>query len=133
MAFFYLTDFIGSGTEDDPYRPRGSDAAELWTINDLTNSQSDDAGVKQLCFLGADRAVGGGPNTIFLGNDKRAVPGQAIKAQLRARLRLDRDIAGATVAEIIRDVLENHGDHDNPAKWNPIRPGEPIQLGGEVL
>ena len=122
---YYLAPFVGTGTDDAPFRPP---TAQPFTLLDLRADVTQRAGWCLLAVPVAEAIPGAVEISDAL---DRNIPG-GIRTALRQRLGID--VSARTVRELVFELLIEKPDL---LGIPPIRPGRDgrkrIYLGGEVV
>src|SRR3989337_877625 len=125
MSHHYLAPYVGTGTEDDPFRPKGVDGLKTWTAIDLRADCTQAAGFALLAVETPNPSIGP-----YLGDDPDAErPG--LPGLIRASLGV---LPEATrLRDILAELLIVHG-RDDGTRHRPMRPSKDgqytIWLGG---
>ena len=123
---YYLAPYIGTGTNSDPFRPRGSDQAG-WGAIDL---RADFAQVTGRCLLWLPV-----PDADFALTELATVPTESLSVPRRQGLE---SVLGVTLTQtrfqqIVEELLLTHARADG-TRWKPLRPMRDglyrIYLGG---
>lgn len=115
---YYLAPYIGSGTADDPCRPRGFEQGQ-WAAIDLrpNGGATLDGGGLNACLLYL--AVHDPSRLLFqIGDDRQEFILPAIKKKLASRLYLT-DLSCSTVEEFIEELCVS----PPPNGWKPVTAG----------
>ena len=126
MSHHYLAPYVGTGTEDDPFRPKGVDGLKTWTAIDLRADCTQAAGFALLAIETPDPSIGP-----YLGDDPDTErPG--LPGLIRASLGI---LPEATrLRDILAELLILHGREDG-TRYRPMRPSKDgqytIWLGGQ--
>lgn len=125
MAHYYLVPYVGTGTDDDPFRPHGADQPG-WSAIDLRPDVTGLAGFALLALPIRDDA----PQRRYFGEalDEVSV---TVRQQLDSRLGIT--LVATTPREMIAELLMIHG---GAGRWKPLRPMRAgryeIHLGGRI-
>ena len=126
MPHHYLAPYVGTGTEDDPFRPKGVDGLKTWTAIDLRADCTQAAGFALLAIETPDPSIGP-----YLGDDPDTErPG--LPGLIRASLGI---LPEATrLRDILAELLILHGREDGTRHrlMRPSKDGQyTIWLGGQ--
>lgn len=124
---FYLTGYIGAGTDDDPFRPDGSDDVAEWSSIDL----SPPSGNKGLCLLAVPTNL-----PVKIGRDKIAEAGtERMPAVVKLLIENRLGVSGLPERfdQFVSSLLLLEGREDG-SRWRPLKPeidgALRIHLGG---
>jgi hypothetical protein len=113
---FWLTRYIGSGTEADPFRPMGADELGDWSAIDLRPDSSVVTGSALLQGAGPLAVQAG---RVSLGDDPDAVS-PAVKSAIESRLGIT--LADSRLRRIVRSLLVEHASPPgDKTRWNPLQ------------
>lgn len=125
MSHYYLTGWVGSGTDVDPMRPDLT--AAVWTAVDLRPDTKVTTG---WCVVWTqDPATVVPAGATYLGDGSFAQIPNNIRNKLRNQLGLT-ELVGLTVPEILAELLTVHGGA--PGRWGKLRPVRKQTAFGEV-
>lgn len=124
---YYLARYVGSGTDDNPFRPSGSDLPDFAGAIDLRPDPTQPNG---FALTAALLPLPSSPNRITLTDD----PDER-SATLRQRIesRLGLNLDDHPFRRLVAHLLLDHGDDANPGRWNRLRPEQDawrVYLGG---
>lgn len=123
MGWYYLTTYVGKGLINNPYRPFGADQPN-WSSIDL-RPPGEAEGPCLLYLPTRDDKLG----MDVLGGDAKENTSLAAKVAIERAVGVA--VLGNTVAEIVAELLIEHG-RDDGTKWKLIQPdaeGYKIYLG----
>ncbi len=109
--FHYLAPYVGVGTDDDPFRPRGSEQPG-WSAIDLRADSTVLVGRALLAVPVRDDTIG-----IYLGDVPDEVSA-AVKSAVESRFGLT--LAATRLRQIIPELLIAHAREDG-TRWRPLR------------
>lgn len=115
MPRFYLSTYVGSGSEQDPFRPSGADEVGEWSSIDLRPP-----GVAEgRCLLVVPDALPPAAGLVALGDDldDRST---TLRKGLASRLGLNLD--DGPLRRIVFDLLWRHGSDARKDRWNQLKP-----------
>lgn len=120
---YWLARYIGTGAEEDPFRPIGTDelsaAGVRWHTIDM---RGDCTKVDGWAFLWANGDLPAHPSRIPLGNDPDALLPLATRGAIAVQLGVNKVLPNR-LRHILRALLTEHatpdGDH---SRWNPVTP-----------
>ena len=108
MHRFYLSTIVGSGTEEDPYRPRIADLTGQWHAtlpSDATGKPASTWCLVQAGDVPDDPDV----TPLVASSFERGVDGLAAAEQARLKSELDKVGVAFTKADTLADVIERTG------------------------
>lgn len=115
---YWLTRYVGTGAEDDPFRPLGADELERWSAIDLRGTCT---AVDGLALLHGDGTLPIRAGRVHLGDNPNE-PSRANRKNISSRLGLSIATPHG-LARIIRELLMNHGTPDgDKRRWNFLLP-----------
>ena len=128
---FYLSEYIGTGTRIDPFRPAGSTQPD-WAAIDLRpdGGATLDGGGLNACLLWVP-APTSDPKTIFLADTKDSPLTNPTRNFIQSKLGVDLTGVPNTFSDIVGHIMRNPG----PNKWNAVLPTTDryeVWLGGLV-
>src|SRR3990167_10353107 len=116
MSHYYLSPYVGTGTDDDPFRPKGIEGRVKCYPIDLRGVRPDGTQVeKGFAFMGVDTPDPSiGP---YLGDDPDSErPG--LRAVMRGNLGVMPE--ATRLRDILAELLIVHGKEDG-SRWKPLR------------
>ena len=116
---FYLTRYVGKGSDVDPFRPLGADDAASWSAIDLRPAGAVIAGYALLAVPVRNDL----PGQTYLGDDSKGTIGALTKVAIETTLLVT--LAATTLDALVAELLLVHGKTDG-MKWLPLTP---IHLG----
>lgn len=117
MSAYYLAAYIGSGTDDDPYRPSGVDGVDEWHSIDLRPPGD----VEGRAILRVPAPLPPSPQRVRLGDDLDASIAKA-RSAVAEHLGVRLDASTVTVRHLIADLLIRHGNDARKDRWNQLKP-----------
>lgn len=111
MPHVYLAPYVGVGSDEDPYRPRGSEQSR-WSAIDLRPNSTILAGRALVAVPVRDDTIG-----IYLGDAPDEVSA-AIKTAVESRFGLT--LTATRLRHIIPELLIAHAREDS-TRWRPLR------------
>lgn len=112
---FWLTRYTGTGTDDDPFRPAGTDGLR-WSSIDLRGDCTKQAGH---VLVWTDSGLPNGVS-ISLGDDPDAPLSLGTIASIEGRLGVV--LTDTRLRHILRDLLTAQATPpDDKSRWNPLR------------
>jgi hypothetical protein len=112
---YYLAPYIGTGADDNRFRPRQSDAQTGWSAIDLRPDPSVASGPSNVCLLWLPNAVvDGALKKVAESPDERV--SQADCDQINAFL--GTSVVPGPFSQIVGEIMLN----PPPAKWKPLQP-----------
>lgn len=114
---FYLSEYIGSGTHQDPFRPAGSDQAGWSAIDLRPDSSRLDGGGLNACLLRVPSAFND-PAARFLADDKLESLTNQQKNFLQNKLGVD--LSSPT---LLRDIIATLLTAPPANGWKALKPG----------
>ena len=125
MPHYYLTSFVGTGTDANPFRARGMDVGA--TMIDLRPNGANQAGFALLA-LPVQTSI---PSARYLGDDLLGALPLAVRQGLATDLGITLD--ALTFRQAVLELLSQHARTDG-TRWKPLRPGRDgmwrVYLGG---
>src|SRR3990167_3942413 len=126
MSHYYLSPYVGTGKEEDVFRPKGVDGLRRWTAIDLRADCTKVAGFALLEVDDPDSSIGP-----YLGDDPDAErPG--LRGVFNGALKVTPE--ATRLRDIVAELLIVHAKDDG-TRWKPVRPSKDgqftIWLGGQ--
>lgn len=116
---FYLSEWIGSGTKQDPFVPAGSPGQSAWAVIDLRPDASRlDGGTLNACLLWVSNPTSD-PKTIFLADTKDSPLTNPTRNFVQNKLHVDLTGVPNTFSETVGYILR-HPPPQNP--WGVLLP-----------
>ena len=115
----YLDTYVGTGTEDDPFRPALADLAADWSAIDLRPDPTTTAG---RCLVRCTAPASPPVDTVRIGDTPDARPAKVVRSRIEQRLGLAAGALGdVPLYRLILDLLTTHATEDG-TRWRPLRP-----------
>jgi len=135
----YLAPYIGNGTADDPYRPRGVDGMGSWSSIDLRPDPTDPASGYAILHTSQRLPVRDENHAVYLGDDPDLPLPTIVRQHVEVRTRVGRgDLPDRMRGDrcIVADLLTLMADDNDPTRPNVLRPERDkvlrIHFGGQV-
>lgn len=113
---FWLTGYIGKGTDGDPFRPFGADELDGWSAIDLRPDSAKVDGFALLAGAALPMKVG----RISLGDDPDA-SSVAVRNGIQSKVGIT--LADSKLRRIVRSLLVEHATPPgDKTRWNPLQP-----------
>lgn len=127
---YYLSKYIGTGTDDDPFRPSGADDVEGWSAIDL---RPDKGVVDGFGLFASPSVLATSPNRLTLTDDPDE-DSSTIRTRLENRLGVNLD--QMRFRRLILHLLLDRGSDSDPRRWKRLRPTAnawEVWLGGQLI
>lgn len=129
MGAYYLAAYVGTGTDDDPFRPSGAELRETWGSIDLRPPGS----AVGRALLVVDEPLPPSPSRLYLGDDLDGLS-STVRRKIEGHLGVPLD-GTTSLRRLIARLLIEHGDDKRKDRWNRLRPEglrRKVYLGGLI-